>query len=68
MRITNIIKMFSELDKLFMECVHTRDFDGVMMYISNTSTKMLKNMRVFANRKDYSEIVEVIDNEINSRG
>ncbi len=59
--------MFTDLDKSFMKCVHTRDIDGVMMYISDVSTKMLKNMRVFANRKDYSEIVEVIDNELQNR-
>jgi hypothetical protein len=59
--------MFTDLDKSFMTYVHTRDFDAVQMCISDVSTKMLKNMRVFANRKDYSEIVEAIDNELQNR-
>jgi hypothetical protein len=60
--------MSSALDKAFMSYVHTRDFDAVLMCISNVSTKMLKNMRIFANRNDYSEIVEAIDNELQNRG
>lgn len=59
--------MSSQNIKIFIECVHSRDVDGVLQYASQMSKEILKKMRLFANRNDYDEIVEIIDNEINSR-
>jgi len=57
----------SELKKVFMEYVQTRDVEGVQMYVGIVPVDVLKKMRILANKKDYSEIVEIIDNEIKIR-
>ena len=59
--------MSFELIKIFIDCVHCRDLEGVELYISQISNDILKKMRLFANKKDYDEIVEVIDRELQNR-
>lgn len=57
----------SGTDKLFIECVGTRDVDAILEYKSDVSIKVLKNMRIIAKRKGYDEIVEIIDDELANR-
>lgn len=57
----------SETEKLFIESVGTRDVDAVLEYVSDVSTEILKRMKLIAKRKQYYDIVEIIDNELATR-
>lgn len=53
--------------KIFMECVRNRDVEGVILYKSEMTIEVLKNLRIVAKKRDYDEIVNIIDMEIEDR-